>query len=97
MGTVFAGEHDGEAIVSESLFPFRRRKPKSKATPQYVYAKSREEAQQLLDESYLLKFRAVPVQGNAASPEQIERWRREASSWKGDDYLWLNRFLEATQ
>lgn len=32
-----------------------------KGVPAYVYAASREEAQRLLDTSYLKKYRAVPV------------------------------------
>ncbi len=51
--------------------------------PEVVYAESREEAQRLLDESYLKKYRAVPVEGDALLAENqrlrdaLEFWYRE--------------------
>ncbi len=70
--------------------------------PEVVYAESREEAQRLLDESYLKKYRAVPVEGDtirrtleAISPPGITGTEGPAALQALDALLAENQRLRA--
>jgi hypothetical protein len=64
---------DPEAVIEKLI----------EATPEFVYAKDRDEAQRLLDESYLAKYRAVPEAEYDALVAVAEHLRSLFGGWQG--------------